>query len=184
MTSNPLLARQVQINEEDIALLKKQRVEDVKDLVDKIDQLGKVDMDDSSTTINNNPSYYTSVVSYEIKACASVGLDNLKIFKDVQYAYVHTYKSVSETINIDTYQQAYAISAEGKLITAYRVAASDSDAWGDWETGLADNAGGPGSSGGGTGTVSPTQPTDQNENDFWYEPIEAKNDPTETDSNS
>ena len=40
MTSNPLLARQVQINEDDLALLKKQRVEDVKDLVDKIDKLG------------------------------------------------------------------------------------------------------------------------------------------------
>lgn len=182
MTSNPLLARQVQINEEDIALLKKQRVEDVKDLVDKIDKLGKVDMDDSSTTVNNNPSYYTSVVSYEIKACESVGLNALKLFTGVQYAYVHTYKSVSETVDIDTYQQVFAISTDGKLITAYRVA-GDADTWGTWETGLADNAGGPGSGSGGAGTVSPTQPSDQNENDFWYEPIEAKNDPAETVSN-
>lgn len=159
MTTDPILARQVETNEKDIEELKK-----------RIAELGSVDMD-SSITINNDPSYYTSVVTYEVKQCSAIGLNTVSGFEDIEYVYLHTYTSTSETATLKTYQQAYAVTVDNTIITAYRVATDDTN-WGPWSTGLAENAGG--SSGGGI-SFGPDQPEEGSENSLWFEPIEAVN---------
>ena len=159
MTTDPILARQVETNENDIEELKK-----------KISELGSVDMD-SSIEINNDPSYYTSVVTYEVKSGAAIGLNTVSGFEEIEYVYLHTYTSTSETAALKSYQQAYAISAENTIITAYRVA-TDDNTWGPWSTGLAENDGG---SGGGDISFNPDPPEDGAEGSIWFEPIEAVN---------
>lgn len=162
MTSDVLVARQVETNEKEIDRI-----------WEKLNNLGSVDMD-SSTTVNNNPSYYTSAVTYEIKSTASIGLsEQVEAFADIQYVYVHTFRSTSEDIALQSYQQAHGINADGEIITAYRVAASDgSDSWLEWSSGLASNAGG---TGGGIAPVLPDPPEDQPVGSFWLEPISAIN---------
>jgi len=162
VTTDPILARQVETNEKEIEELKK-----------RLEDLSSVDMD-SNVTNNNNPSYYTSIITYEIKQCAAVGLSSLTKFDGIEYSYVHTYQSNSETVDIQAYQQAYAIDAEGNIVTAHRVAL-EGDTWSDWKTGLAENAGGSGSGGGSvTGDTEP-DPEEQEEGGIWLEPIEAVN---------
>lgn len=160
MTTDPILARQVETNEKDIEELKK-----------RIAELGSVDMD-SSTTVNNNPSFYESVVTYEVKQCASIGLDSVSGFDGIKYTYLHTYGPASEESSLVRYQQAFAVTAEDSLVTAYRVEI-DGDTWGPWSTGLAENAGG---SGGGGISFGPDQPEEGAVNSLWFEPIEAVND--------
>lgn len=161
MILDPILARQVETN-----------AQDVENLREVIAQLSSVDMD-TSKDVNAMPNSYTSIVSYEVKSCSAVGLDAVHNFKDIEYAYVHTYTSNSESVAMKAYQQAYAIDAKDAIVTSYRVAAEDGESWSKWKSGLAQNAGG---AGGGT-TESPTEPGEgeQEPGDFWFEPIEAVN---------
>lgn len=160
MTSDALVARQVETNEKEIDAI-----------WEKLNSLGSVDMD-ASTTINNNPSYYTSVVTYEIKESSAIGLnEQVSAFADIQYVYVHTFSSTNEELNVQSYQQAFGIDAEGAIVTAFRVASTEEDSWNEWSSGLASNAGGTG----GDTPVLPDPPEDQPVGSFWLEPIDAVN---------
>lgn len=166
MNLDPILARQVEINAEDIDTLKT-----------RLNELGSQGQEkmDANVTVDSAPSTYTNIVTYEIKQCSAVRLTSVTEFTNIGYSYVHTYRSNAETYTIKSYQQAYAINDSGEIITAYRVASDDGATWGAWTSGLAQNAG----SGGNSSIISPDAPGDseQKNGEYWFEPIESVNIP-------
>lgn len=110
------------------------------------------------------PSAYQRLVTLEIKNCDVMLLNALDGVTST-VAIVQTWVPAAQSItDITAFQIAYCNSG-----LAFSRVATDDSTWGEWQTGP---IGGGGSSGG-SEIISPDQPEDQEEGDYWLEPIDG-----------
>ena len=109
------------------------------------------------------PSAYQRLVTYEIKDCNIIGLDMMDDVTSTTCILQTWAPSAQEITDIPAFQIAYVNSG-----LAFSRLAADDSTWGEWRTG---NIGGGG--GGSSEIISPDAPLDQDEGDYWLEPIEG-----------
>ena len=108
------------------------------------------------------PSSYNRLITYEIKNCATIGLDTLDDVTSTQTILVTWIPTAQSIAGINAFQLAYVNDG----IVYSRIADADGTAWGEWQTGTI--GGGGGSS---DAIISETEPEDQAEGEYWLEPI-------------
>ena len=109
------------------------------------------------------PSAYQRLVTYEIKDCNIIGLDAMDDVTSTTCILQTWAPSAQEIADIPAFQIAYVNSG-----LAFSRLATNESTWGEWRTG---NIGG--GSGGSSEIISPDAPEDQDEGDYWLEPIEG-----------
>lgn len=139
-------------------------VEGTGDVRGKLPDLSVIGLHALTDKIDENlmPSAYKRMVTYEIKSCNVVGVDALKNVTCTK-CILQTWAPASQEItDIKAFQVAYANS--GLAFTRY-ASEDGSDRWGEWESGSI--GGGPSSS----EEISGSEPVDQDEGDWWLQPI-------------
>lgn len=108
------------------------------------------------------PSAYQRLVTYEIKNCDVLDLDQIDEVTSTT-AILQTWAPAAQDItDIPAFQIAYVNSG----LAYSRIASGDT--WGEWVTGSIGGGGG-----GSSEIISPDAPLDQDEGDYWLEPIEG-----------
>ena len=108
------------------------------------------------------PSAYQRLVTYEIKNCDVLDLDQIEEVTSTT-AILQTWAPAAQDItDIPAFQIAYVNSG----LAYSRIASGDT--WGEWVTGSIGGGGG-----GSSEIISPDAPLDQDEGDYWLEPIEG-----------
>lgn len=139
-------------------------VEGTGDVRGKLPDLSVIGLHALTDKISENltPSAYNRLVTYEIKDCTAVGVDSLKGVTSTKCILQTWAPSAQEITDIKAFQIAYANSG---LAFTRHAAEDGSDSWGEWEPG---SIGGGGSS---SEEISDSEPSDQDEGDWWLQPI-------------
>ena len=115
------------------------------------------------------PNTYLRDVTFELKKTSVIGLSGVEGFTN-EYVLVITYKhNLALDESVDLYNYKPQQLAYGDSMTMYgRIAQEGNAAWNNWFP--VSSAGGGG--GGNNFIVSDSEPQDQEEGDYWCEPIE------------
>ena len=115
------------------------------------------------------PNTYLRDVTFELKKTSVIGLSGVEGFTN-EYVLVITYKhNLALNESVDLYNYKPQQLAYGDSMTMYgRIAQEGNAAWNNWFP--VSSAGGGG--GGNNFIVSDSEPQDQEEGDYWCEPIE------------
>lgn len=118
--------------------------------------------------VDTTPNTYLRDVTFELKKTSVIGLSGVEGFTN-EYALVITYKhNLVSNESVDLYNYKPQQLAYGDSMTIYgRIAQEGNAAWNDWFP--VSSAGGGG--GGNNFIVSDNEPEDQEEGDYWAEPL-------------
>ena len=115
------------------------------------------------------PNTYLRDVTFELKKTSAIGLSGVEGFTN-EYVLVITYKhNLALNESVDLYNYKPQQLAYGDSMTMYgRIAQEGNAAWNNWFP--ISSAGGGG--GGNNFIVSDSEPQDQEEGDYWAEPLD------------
>ena len=118
--------------------------------------------------VDTAPNTYLRDVTFELKKTSVIGLSGVEGFTN-EYVLVITYKhNLVSNESVDLYNYKPQQLAYGDSMTIYgRIAQEGNAAWNDWFP--VSSAGGGG--GGNNFIVSDNEPEDQEEGDYWAEPL-------------
>lgn len=113
------------------------------------------------------PNTYLRDVTFELKKTSAIGLSGVEGFTN-EYVLVITYKhNLASNESVDLYNYKPQQLAYGDSMTIYgRIAQEGNAAWNNWFP--VSSAGG---GGGNNFIVSDSEPQDQEEGDYWAEPL-------------